>query len=717
MPDPLGGEAGARLYRTGDRARWRRGGELEFLGRLDHQVKVRGFRIELGEIESALSSAAGVREAVVLARTEGTGGPRLVAYVVPAAGETPAATELRELLQQRLPDYMVPAVFVTLESLPRTPNGKVDRRALPAAAEARQGLAGYVAPRTPVEELLADIWSEVLSVERLGVNDNFFELGGHSLLATRVMSRLRGAFQIELPLRELFEEPTVAGLAGRVERAMRAGAGLLAPPLVPVARAGELPLSFAQERLWFLDQLAPGSSAYNIPVALRVVGDLDVGVLRHSLEQIVRRHEALRTVFVAQDGTPVQVIEPPSRLALPVVDLSGLEEDRRERLGLELVAREAGRAFDLAQGPLLRALVVRLAEASHLALVTMHHIVSDGWSMGVLVREVSALYQSYTGRRPSPLPELLVQYADYAVWQRSWLQGEVLAREIDYWRRQLAGAPALLEIPTDRPRPSVQSSRGAVRGFALPAPLSSGLQDLSRRQGATLFITLLAAFQTLLARYTGQPDVVVGTPIAGRNHLELENLIGFFVNTLVLRTDLSGEPGFVDLLGRVRETVLSAHAHQEVPFEKLVEEVAPERSLAYSPLFQVLFALQNVPQEELSIRDLHLRPLDSPATTAKFDLTIALGEVGGELSGSVEYNTDLFDEVTIERLAGHFERLLSAVVEAPSSPAGDRALLSTAELSQLTEWSRGTGDSQRVGTCLGELFEAQVDRTPEAVAL
>ncbi|HVR95771.1 MAG TPA: amino acid adenylation domain-containing protein [Thermoanaerobaculia bacterium] len=720
VPDPFATESepGARLYQTGDLARHLPGGEIEFLRRIDFQVKIRGFRIELGEVEAALAEYPLVRDAVVTAREDVPGDPRLVAYLVADEGAAPTAPELRGFLQELLPEYMIPSTFVVLEAFPLTPAGKVDRRALPAPESTlAQSSALYVAPRTPIEGVLAQVWAELLQAERVGIHDNFFELGGHSLLATQVVSRVRSLLGIEVPLRALFERPTLSGFAYIVESARRSLGGSQMPPLQRVDRSLDLPLSFAQQRLWFLDQLAPGGAAYNVIVALRVEGDLQVGVLQCSLTEIVRRHEALRTVFAAHDGTPVQVIELPYGLTLPLVDLSGLEEGGRERLWSELVDQEARRPFHLSRGPLLRGLVVRLSAEEHLALVTIHHIVSDGWSIGVLVREVSSLYASLSAGVDSPLPELPVQYADYAVWQRSWLQGEVLAQDIDYWRRQLAGAPALLELPTDRPRPAVQSSRGAAWIFHLPVELSAGLQSLSRRRGATTFMTLLAGFQTLLARYTGQRDVVVGTPIAGRNHVELEGLIGFFINTLVLHTDLWGEPGFEDLLGRVRETVLSAHAHQEVPFEKLVEELAPERSLAYSPLFQVLFTLQNVQQEELSIEDLRLRPLERPTTTAKFDLAMALSEAEGEVRGLVEYNTDLFDEVTIERLAGHFERLLLAAVEAPSSPVGDLALLSAAELSQLTGWSRGTGDPPRVGICLGELFEAQVDRTPEAVAL
>ncbi|HYN22261.1 MAG TPA: amino acid adenylation domain-containing protein, partial [Thermoanaerobaculia bacterium] len=527
VPNPFGE---GRLYRTGDLARSLSDGKIEFLGRADNQVKIRGFRIELGEIEAALVALPGVREAVVTAR-EDTGDRRLVAYISGhASGLT--AERLRYLLRDRLPDYMVPAAFVLLPELPLIPSGKVDRKALPAP-EWQSAETSYVAPRTPVEEILARIWSDLLGLERIGAADQFFELGGHSLLATQVMSRLRVAFDVEMPLRDLFEAPTLADLAARVEAARRTGEGLLAPPLVPIApelRGESLPLSFAQQRLWFIDQLEPGSPLYNVPVTLRVAGLLDSRVLALCLGEIVRRHEALRTVFAAPEGLPVQVIQPERPFELAVVDLSGLPEGEREGLAFTLASEEAGRPFDLTRGPLVRGVLLRLAEEDHVAALTMHHIVSDGWSMGILVQEVTALYAAFAEGRPSPLPELPVQYTDFAVWQRSWLHGKILESEITFWRRQLAGLPPLLELPTDRPRPAVQSFRGATRPVRLPAELTREAQFLSRREGATLFMVLLAGFQALLARYSGQQDLAVGTPVAGRNRVETEGLIGFFVN-------------------------------------------------------------------------------------------------------------------------------------------------------------------------------------------
>ncbi|HJX28648.1 MAG TPA: amino acid adenylation domain-containing protein, partial [Thermoanaerobaculia bacterium] len=493
VPDPFGSRPGIRLYLSGDLGRFLPHGEVEYLGRIDRQVKIRGFRIELGEIEAALTALDGVRDAAVVVR-EDRGEKRLVAYVI---GEVLAAA-LRQALQERLPDYMVPAAYVKLAELPLTLNGKLDRKALPDP-ETSGSVEAWVAPSGPVEELLAGIWADVLGLDRVGGDDDFFALGGHSLLATRVVSRLREVIGVDLPLRDLFEAPRLADLAARIEAARRAETGRLTPPLVPLApelRAGALPLSFAQQRLWFIDQLEPGSPLYNIAVVLRVEGELDARVLALCIGEIARRHEALRTVFAVRENAPVQIIRPAAPFPLPVVDLSELPEDRREALALALAGEEAGRPFDLARGPLLRGVLLRLAppegEGDHVVALTLHHIASDGWSMGILVREVAALYAAFAEGRPSPLPELPVQYADFAAWQHSWLYGEVLEGEISFWRRQLAGLPPLLELPTDRPRPAVQSYRGASLPVHLPAVLTRQVETLARREGATLFMVLLA---------------------------------------------------------------------------------------------------------------------------------------------------------------------------------------------------------------------------------
>ncbi|HEY6549539.1 MAG TPA: amino acid adenylation domain-containing protein, partial [Vicinamibacteria bacterium] len=561
VPDPFGA-AGARLYRTGDLARRRPDGSLEFLGRLDHQVKVRGFRIEPGEIESALLAHPEVREALVAALAEADGTTRLAAYV---AGDAAVdVSELRRHLRARLPEHMVPSLWVVLPELPRLPNGKVDRRALPAPAGLSDEGADRSAARTPLEEIVAGIFAEVLAIDPPSGGASFFDLGGHSLLATRVVSRLRSALGIELPLRALFEEPTAAGLARRVEEALAAGAGLEAPPLRRVAREGRLPLSFAQQRLWFLWQLEPGSAAYNIPQALRIQGPLEAVALERALDEIVQRHEVLRTIFPAMpamDGDPVQQITP-ARLTLPLVDLTGLPAEPRESLARREAGLEASAPFDLAREIPVRARLLRLAAEDHVLLLTFHHIASDAWSGTVLQREVSALYSAFAAGLPSPLPELAIQYADFAQWQRQWLQGEALERQLAYWREQLRGVPPVLDLPLDRPRPSVSSSRGRTIPFRLSAPLSRSLMALGGRHAATLFMTLQAGLQALLARYSGQTDVCLGTPIAGRRHLETEGLIGFFVNTLVLRGRVEGDPTFEDLLEQARETALGAYTHQ-----------------------------------------------------------------------------------------------------------------------------------------------------------
>jgi amino acid adenylation domain-containing protein len=717
LPDAWSGEPGARLYATGDRARFLVSGDIEFLGRIDQQVKIRGFRVEPGEIETALGQHPGVREVAVSVCDDGAGSRRLVGYVVPTKEPLPTSAELRSFLKERLPEYMVPATFLWLDTLPLTPSGKLDRRALPSPEE---GLVDRsreaTAPRNPFEELLVGIWAELLRVEWVGIEDNFFDLGGHSLLATRVISRIREAFGVTLPVRSLFDRPTVSRLAEAIAEALKAGTSSLATPLEAMVRVGPLPLSFAQQRLWFLDQLVPGSSAYNISHALVLAGELNVPALWSSVAEVVRRHEVLRTTFAIVGGEPVARVgaaEPP---ALPLVDLWGLQGAAWE-VARRLARQEAGRPFDLMRGPLLRLVLVRLGESSHALLSTMHHIVSDGWSTGILIRELSALYQAFLAGRGSPLPELPIQYADFAVWQRGWLSGEVLEGELAYWRRQLAGAPPVLELPTDRPRPAVRRGRGAREAFALPAESLAGLRALAREQGATLFMGLLAGFAALLWRYSGQGDVTIGTPIAGRTRVEVEWLIGFFVNTLVVRVDLSGDPSFVEQLHRVREVSLGAYAHQELPFERLVEELEPVRDLGRTPLFQAMFVLQNAPREELEIEGLRFASLELENDTAKLDLTLSMVEGGGGLHGSIEYDIDLFDRSTIRRLVGHLGNLLSGALAAPQTAWSALPLQNLAERHQLlVEWN------DTAAAVAGELFvhrwiARQAELSPEAVAV
>ncbi|HEX4495131.1 MAG TPA: amino acid adenylation domain-containing protein [Thermoanaerobaculia bacterium] len=722
VPDPGSHVAGERLYRTGDLARYRADGAVEYLGRVDHQVKIRGFRIELGEIEAALAQHSGVREAAVLVRDDAARGRGLVAYVAVRPEAAPAARELRQELRRMLPDYMVPGSFVILGALPLQPNGKVDRRALMALGTAAPDRldAATTAPRTPDEELIAMVWAELLDLPTVGVHDDFFALGGHSLLATRVISRMRQRLGVELPLRAIFETPTVAALAARLSTARRHGGERQAPPIPLVPRAGALPLSFAQERLWFLDQLEAGSPAYNVPAAFLLTGELAPAALHAALAGIVRRHEVLRTTFGTVDGRPMQRIAPVAVPELPLVDLAALPPPRRETELRRLAGEEARRPFDLAHGPLLRTSLLRLASgegARHAMLATMHHIASDGWSIGVLAHELTALYGAAVAGRPSPLPDLRVQYADFAVWQRQWLQGEILAGEIAWWRGRLAGAPPVLELPADRSRPAVQRSRGAQRPVRLPVALAVEFAQLGRREGATLFMVLLALFQSLLRRYTGRDDLVVGSPVANRQRVEIEELIGFFVNTLVLRLDLPGDPSLRQLLARAREVCLDAWAHQDVPFEKLVEELRPQRGLAHAPFFQVMLTVQNAPSRPFELPGLAIGFLEVATGGAKFDLTLALQESEGSLAGTLEYNVELFDEATMERLLGHLLRLSAAAVIDPEARLSTLPLLSPAEGQQLLVEGRALEDVGLRAAGLHRLFETQVERRPAAIAL
>ncbi|HEX7940824.1 MAG TPA: condensation domain-containing protein, partial [Gemmatimonadaceae bacterium] len=614
VPDPFGA-SGQRMYRTGDRAKYLASGDLVFLGRADDQVKVRGYRVEPGEIEAALGSHPAVSEAAVVIRTE-AGDTRLVAYIAWRDGLDASVAELKSHLRARLPEYMVPAVVVTLPALPLTPNGKLDRRALPKPEVER---AVYVAPRTAMEEVVANVWAPVLGIANLGTTENFFEAGGHSLLATQVVGRLGAALGVAIPVRTLFEAPTIAELALWLEAAT-GGARVDLPVLERASRARPLPLSYAQQRLWFIEQLDPGRFTYNVPRFLRLTGALDVAALETSLHELVRRHEVLRTRFAEVEGEPWQSIAADLDVALEV-------EPVREGDVAERAQREALRPFDLGTGPLIRARLLRVREDEHVMLLVMHHIVCDGWSMAILVRELGAAYLGARTGTPPRLPELPVQYADFAQWQRRWLTGEVLDAQLAYWTRALAGAPPTLELPADRPRPAVRTARGEQLTRVLGGELTTALRALSRKEGATEFMTLLAAFGALLARYSGQHDIVVGSPIAGRNRAELEGLIGLFVNTLVLRVDTGGAPSFRELVGRVREVCLGAYAHQDLPFDKLVEVLKPERELNRTPLFQVMFALQNVPTAELDVAGMTARPVGIHSGIAKFDLSVFVLDV------------------------------------------------------------------------------------------
>ncbi|MEH2311071.1 MAG: amino acid adenylation domain-containing protein [Nostoc sp.] len=734
ISNPFSTDLDSRLYKTGDKARYLPDGNIEYIERIDNQVKIRGFRIELGEIETVLSQYPQVQSSCVIAREDIPGNKSLVAYIVPQKEQTLTLSFVRSFLKEKLPEYMVPSAIVILEALPLTPNGKLDRRALPIPDLQSQLSDKYVAPRSPIEEILSIIWAQVLKVEQVGIHDNFFELGGHSLLATQLISRVRTSLKVELPLRSLFAAPTVAQLSQKVQQLQQQvlrlrsvqDLELTASAILPRVKDIELPLSFAQTRLWFLDKLNPNSAFYNIPLALRLVGNLEVTALEQSLQEIIHRHEALRTNFITVDGQPTQIIHNRRGLGtVSIVDLRHLstlvlseaEVSEQEIALQQLAQQQAQRPFDLGTEALIRATLVVLSETEHGLLVCIHHIVFDGWSMGVFVQELAALYNAYSQGQPPSLMPLPIQYADFAIWQRQWLQGDVLQSQLNYWQQQLKDAPALLSLPTDRPRPAVQTFAGAYQEFALSIELTQRLEKLSQEQGCTLFMTLLAAYDTLLYRYTGVADILVGSPIANRDRSEIEGLIGFFVNTLVMRTNLAGNPSFSELLTCVREVALSAYAHQNLPFEMLVEALQPERDLCHTPIFQVMFALQNASTSEVELTGLTVTPLISEGITAKFDLTLIMQNTVTGLVGVWEYNTDLFDASTIKRMSNHFVTLLSAIVANPQQQISQLSLLTEVEQQQLlVEWNNTQVDYP-FDKCIHQLFEEQCLNTPNAVAV
>ncbi|MHA6885078.1 non-ribosomal peptide synthase/polyketide synthase [Ralstonia pseudosolanacearum] len=711
VANPFHGEGRERMYRTGDLGRWLPDGSLEYQGRADAQVKLRGFRIELGEVEARLSQCAGVREAVVTVREDTPGEQRLVAYYV--SGEAIEAQALREQLQASLPEYMVPAAYVRLEHLPLTPNGKLDRKSLPAPEGQAYVSTAYEAPQGEVEQTLAGIWQTLLGVERVGRHDDFFALGGHSLQAVRLVAQVRTQLGAELGLTELFAQPSLSAVAQAIVR----GQGSALPAITAADRSEPLPLSFAQQRLWFLAQMEGGSEAYHIPVGLRLKGELDEEALRRSLDRIVARHEALRTRFEVQDGQAAQrVASADVGFALDRVDLQG-QADREQALAT-LSEREANTPFDLEQDPLIRSCLVKLGEQEHVLLITMHHIVSDGWSQGVLARELGALYEAYRSGGEDPLPALPIQYADYAVWQRRWLEGGELQRQGTYWEQALAGAPTLLSLPTDRARPAQQDYAGGSVEVVFDAALSTGLRKLSQRHGTTLFMTVLAGWSVLLSRLSGQDEVVVGSPVANRTRSEVEGLIGFFVNTLALRVEVDGAT-VSELLGRVKSRVLEAQAHQDLPFEQVVERVRPVRSLSHSPVFQAALSWLNTEAVGLSLEleGLTIEGVDAGQAAAKFDLTLELRETSEGLAGSLDYATALFDRATVERYLGYLHRLLKAMAADDSQEVNRIALLDEGERVRLLEsWNETKAPYPQASTIHG-LFEAQVRRTPEAVAV
>jgi natural product biosynthesis luciferase-like monooxygenase protein/amino acid adenylation domain-containing protein len=723
VPNPFSSKPGERLYRTGDRGRYDADGVIHYAGRSDEQVKVRGYRIEPGEIEAALAGHEAVKEAAVTVQADGSGEKRLVAFVVlkgDGPNETMREAGLKEFLSWRLPEYMIPGSIVELEQLPHAPNGKLDRRALPHVEYVSQ--PEYVAPRSGTAEVLAQLWGEVLKIERVGAEDNFFDLGGHSLLATQLMARVRETFGVEIGLAKLFEDATVEGLAAEIEKELRGGIELRKKGPIAKRDAEErTQLSYSQQRLWFLEQLEPGGSAYNLSTALVLEGELHVQLLEQSLNDLIKRHEMLRTRFELNErGEPEQIVGEmeTSRFELKVEVVDGGDDGDKWQEVKRLAEEEQRRPFDLGTGPLLRVRLLRVSEQEHVALFTLHHIISDGWSQGVAVEELGSLYTRLAkGEGVDPEP-LTIQYGDYAAWQRDWLRGDLLDLELEYWKRQMEGMSGVLALPTDRARPVRQSYDGADIVGRLEDGLGQRLQQIAREENVTLYMLLLASLDVLLWRYSGQTDIAVGSPVANRTHKETEKLIGFFVNTLVLRNSVDGKERFTDFLKRVRETALGAYAHQDVPFERVVEELRPERDLGRSPLFQVMFVLQNLPPQELQLPGLKLRPLETESTVSKFDLTFSVSQLAeGGLQTFIEYNTALYDRETIERMWGHWEQILRGIAAEPHRPVRSLQMMKEPERRQVIEgWNSAAHGHQPVKTIV-QLFEEQVQRTPDRIAL
>ncbi|UNY98308.1 amino acid adenylation domain-containing protein [Zhouia spongiae] len=717
IKDPFSKDPNSRLYKTGDLARYLPDGNIEFIGRLDDQVKIRGFRIELGEIESVLNQQDQVSSSVVLAKEDATGNKQLVGYVVPSQDVEPSQglkiDNLRDALSKTLPDYMVPSLFVSLEAIPLTSNGKIDKKALPDLQGNLQMTKEYVAPKTEIEFKLVSIWQGLLGVEKIGVHDDFFELGGHSLQATRIISKIRTEFNNELPLKVMFESRTVFELSRQIVANKNHGQQI--NPRVLNKWQGQIPLSYAQERLWFMDQYNHNSS-YNMPGAIRFLGELNKEVLEKVLFTIVNRHEILRTNFVTINDEPKQVIHEVPTCHVEIINLSHLSKEESNKQILDLLKEESQKTFDLANDSLIRFKIYSVDKDESVLFINKHHIISDGWSLSILINEITQLYEAFISGRPSPLKELPIQYGDYSIWQREYLEGELLQKQSKYWKGKLEGV-SILELPTDKPRPKEQTFNGDRLPIHLNKDVTDKLNRLSRENDATLFMTLLSIFKILLHKYTGESDICVGSPIANRTREEVEGLIGLFVNTLALRSDVNTELSFNEFLGRVKQTTLEAYENQDLPFEKVVDMLEPERNLSYSPLFQVMMVLQNNPEGELKFSGLNVESVGIESTISKFEITLDFTETEKGLYGGIEYNTDLFDSDTIERMANHFKVLVEQLIENSQRQIKDIELLTSSERQQLLfDWNDTQVDYPKE-KCIHQLFEEQSEKTPDNVAV
>jgi amino acid adenylation domain-containing protein len=723
VPNGVREGGGERLYRTGDLGRWRKDGQIEFVGRRDHQVKIRGYRIELGEVETVLRAQPGVKDAVIVVRGDRHEELRMVAYYTVNSSEqhegvrgelSPGAEELYSYLLATLPDYMAPDAYVRLEQMPRKVNGEVDRGALPSSEEETSSARRYEAPKGEIEAAVAKIWADVLQMEQVGRNDNFFTLGGRSLLAVQVMARLQQTLELELGINDLFARPVLSDFVQGIEGARKSRV----PAITPVDRGRPLPLSFAQERLWFLAQFEGGSEAYHMPFSMRLRGKLDIAALKRALDGIVARHEMLRTIFVVVAGEPSQQIEPSEKSSFHLLECDLRQHPDRPGELERLTALEAKTEFDLQAGPLIRGRLVRLAAEEYALLITMHHIISDEWSMRTMARELRALYAAFVNGDEDPLPALALQYGDYSVWQRQWIQGGVLQEQTEYWRGNMAGVPDVLEVPADYARPAVQQYEGRLEKLTLKTTLTAGLKELSKRCSTTLYMTLLAGWAALLSRLSGQRDVVIGMAVANRARIEVEDLIGYFVSPLALRIDLSGSPTVAEGLKRVKKQVLAAQQHQDIPFEQVLEIVQPARSMAHSPLFQVMFAWQSAPVDRLDLPGLEITPMeDATSLGVPFDLTLSLRESGDVITGGAAYATSLYELPTVQRYLGYLERLLDGMSGNEAAILDCLPMMSEQERTQVVVGWNATEAAFGPDLLAHEIFEQQAEKTPDSIAV
>jgi amino acid adenylation domain-containing protein/thioester reductase-like protein len=718
IPNPFNRTPGARLYKTGDYAKYLDDGNIEFLNRKDFQIKIRGYRIELGEIESVLESNEEIKQSVVIVKETENNNKQLVAYIVPTKAEQIRVEEVREYVTQKLPSYMAPSIYVILDEMPLTPNSKIDRKKLPDPVE--YGISTtkeYVGAQTETQIKLSEIWTNLLGLKQVSINDNFFEIGGHSLLATQLISRIRDVFLFDISLQKIFELPNILDLSKYLDSIKQDDANKNNYDIQVYPRTQDLELSFSQERLWFLDQLEQFSGAYNISSAMKLEGNISVPILEKSLNEIIKRHEVLRTTFITKNNKPIQIVHNELLLSIPVIVLTKMNKEEQEKQIKQIIHEETSYHFDLSTGPLLRVIVVNLNETQNILIITMHHIIVDGWSLGLLIKELSIIYNAFLKNKPSPLCDLPVQYADYAIWQRGWIKGEISEKQMNYWKEKLTGSPTVIELPLDKTRLKIQGYKGKREIFKIEKWKTEKIKQLSNTNNVTLFMTLLTIFKILLYRYSNQTDIVVGTPVANRKHSKIESLVGFFVNTLVLRTEVSGEISFKELVERVKKTTIEAYNNQDMPFEQIVEKVQPERSLSYSPLFQVMFILQNQRMEEFSLEGIEISQLESEHITSKFDITLTFSETEKGLIGNLEYNTDIFEESTIKRIMKHYERILESVINKPEERIDQIKLLSKEEEEEIIGKQSGETVEYPKDKCIHNMFEEQVERTPDRIAV